>query len=139
MKENLAKILTLLFLLIIAGLLITHFVILRNTHSEFTATQGALDSQIMQLQQEVTNLTTENQMLKVKLGIAGIRDDVVSSNYGIARESVTKFRTTLVEGGCQKMDQLTPVFEDLDTALLKKNDTGALSSLDEIYRILFPD
>ena len=143
MKTNLTKILIPIFLIIVAGMLITHYVIMHTTlqvtHAEFASTQAALNGQISQFQKKLEDLTTEKQVLEVKLGIAEIRDDVTSSNYGIARESVIKLRTTLVENGCQKMDQLTPVFEKLDTALLKKNDTVSLASLDEIYSIIFPD
>ena len=84
-------------------------------------------------------MTIKNRILNVKLGIAGIRDDVVRNNFGTARESVDAFHIMLVDDGCKKMDQLHPAFGNLNTSLVKKNDVAALASLEQIYDIIFGD
>lgn len=139
MQKSLTKIFGILFLVVLAGLLIAHFVILRNVRAGFAEKETVFNSQVSDLKQQAEEKTAENRVLKTKLGIAGIRDDVISNNYGTAGDSAKKFRTNLVEGGCKKMDQLNPVFEELDTLLLKKNDTGALASLKQIHDIIFAD
>jgi len=124
-------------LIILAGLLITHLVLLRNVRAEFDEKETALNSQVSDLNQQVEDMAMENRILNVKLGIAGIRDDVIRNNFGTARESVDAFHVLLVDGGCKKMDQLHPVFGNLNASLVKKNDAAALASLEQIYNIIF--
>lgn len=139
MRKSLTKIVGIVFLIVLAGLLVTHFIILRNVGAEFTAKETALNTQVSDLKQQVEDLAAENQILNVKLGIAGIKDDVLRNNFGTARDSVDAFHGMLVEGGCKKMDQLKPVFENLNASLLKKNNEAAVASLEQIHDIIFRD
>ena len=137
MQKGLTKVFGILFLVILVGLLVTHLVLIRNARAEFTEKETALHGQISDLNQKMEDMAMENRVLNVKLGIAGIRDDVISNNFGTARESVDLFQVMLVDGGCKKMDQLHPVFGNLKTSLVKKNDAAALASLEQIYNIIF--
>ncbi len=131
------KIIGILFVIVVGALLITHWVILRNVSAEFTAKETALVNQVTDLNVKLEGKTAENRALSTKLAIEGIRVEVLRNNYGTAGEAIDSLRSMLIEGGCKKMDQLYPVFEEFKVNLLKKQDTDALANLDQIKNIIF--
>jgi len=139
MQKGSTKTIGILFVIILVVLLIAHLVTLRNVRTEFTAKEATMTQQISDLNQQVETLTMEKQILNVKLELEGVRIEMVRNNFGTAREAAEAFHKTLVDGGCKKMDRLDPLFEELNTNLLKKKDTEALANLDEIYQIIFVD
>ena len=49
-----------------------------------------------------------------------------------------KFNEDLVKAGCKKLDQLTPIFDKIDTKLLKLNKT-VVEDLKEVEKIVFSE
>ena len=131
------KIIGILFVIVVGALLITHWVIIRNVGAEFTAKETALVNQVTDLNLQLENKVMENSALNVKLAVEGIKVDVLRNNYGNAGEAIDNFRSMLIEGGCKKMDELYPVFEDFKVNLLKKQNTDALANLEQIKNIIF--
>ena len=139
MQKGSTKTIGILFVIILVVLLIAHLVTLRNVRTEFTAKETTMTQKISDLEQQVDTLTTEKQMLNAKLELEGVRIEMVRNNFGTAREAAEVFHKMLVDGGCKKLDRLDPLFEELNTNLLKKKDTEALANLEAIYQIIFAD
>jgi hypothetical protein len=131
------KIIVVILLVALAGLLMAHWIILRNVSKEFTAKETALVNQVTDLNLQLENKTMENQVLNTKLAIEGIRIEVLRNNFGTAGEAIDDLRSMLIEGGCTKMEQLYPVFEAFKVDLLKKQGADALTSLEQVKSILF--
>jgi len=139
MNKSGVKVLALAFLIIIAGLIITHYVIVSNARAEFADREDGLISQVTALQNQLDDLVAENRALQTSLKVEDIRVEILRSNFGTALERVDEFNTMLAENGCQKMDRLYPVFEELKAGLDANRANSALSSLDQIAGIIFEE
>lgn len=139
MQRGSTKTIGILFVIILVVLLIAHLVTLRNVRTEFAAKETTMTQQLEDTKQQVEDLTMQNQVLKAKLELEGVRIEIVRNNFGTAREALEQFQAMLVDGGCKKLDELAPVFESLNTNLLKKKDTAALADLEQIDQIIFGD
>ncbi len=126
-----------MILIVLAALLITHWILLRNAQAEFTVKETALANQVTDLNLQLENKVNENRALNTKLAIEAIRVEVLRYNYGNAGEAIDNLRSMLIEGGCKKMDQLYPVFEEFKVNLLNKQDADALVNLDKVKSIIF--
>lgn len=135
--KNSTKIIVVLSVIVLAGLLAAHWIILRNVTNEFNAKETALANQVTDLNLQLENKTTENQALNTKLAIEGIRIEVLRNNYGTAGEAIDDLRSMLIEGGCTKMDQLYPVFEDFKINLIEKKDADSLANIEQVKSIIF--
>lgn len=133
------KTIGILFLVLLTGLVITHFLIVRNVRAELTARGDALGTQVVSLQKQVGELTAENLTLETRLGIEGLRNEVLRSNFGTAGELVDEFNAMLAENGCTKLDKLYPVFEELKAALEENRQATALVGLERISNIIFEE
>ncbi|MFH1964284.1 MAG: hypothetical protein ABIJ42_01965 [Acidobacteriota bacterium] len=136
MQKSLTKIFGILFLVVLAGLLIAHFVILRNVRAGFAEKETVFNSQVSDLKQQAEEKTAENRVLKTKLGIAGIRDDVISNNYGTAGDSAKKFRANLVEEGPKQPMYYAHGPQNIGTRVITQDlRKSLLSNLDDIFRV----
>lgn len=139
MNRSGIKIVTLIFLIIIAGLIITHYVIVSDARAEFSDREEGLVAQVSALQNQLDDLVNENRALQTRLGIEGIRVEILRSNFGTALERVDEFNSMLAENGCRKLDQLYPIFEELKAGLEANRENPSLSSLDRIAGIIFAE
>ena len=136
MKSS-TKIIIVVLVIVLAGLLMAHWIILRNVSTEFADRETLLVDQITDLNLQLQNKTTENRVLNTKLVIEGIRIEVLRNNFGTAGDAIDDLRSMLIEGGCTKMDQLYPVFEEFKVDLLKKQGADALANLEQVKNIIF--
>ena len=88
MNKSGAKVLALAFLIIIAGLIITHYVIVSNARAEFADREDGLISQVTALQNQLDDLVAENRALQTRLKVEDIRVEILRSNFGTALERV---------------------------------------------------
>lgn len=139
MEKGSTKTIGILFVIILIVLLGAHLMTLRNVKTEFSQKESAFKQQITDLNAQLDKVKMENQALTVKLELKKIMVEVVRTNFGSAREDIATFKDFLKKSGCKKMDQLEPVFEQLDTDLLKKSDTNAIAALDKIQEIIFSE
>ena len=137
MQRGSTKTIGILFVIILVVLLIAHLVTLRNVRTEFAAKETTMTQQLEDTKQQVEDLTMQNRVLNAQLELESVRIEIVRNNFGTAREAAERFQAMLVDGGCKKLDELAPVFENLNTSLLKKNDTAALADLEQMYQIIF--
>ncbi len=133
------KVIIIILVVVLAGLLMAHWIILRNVSKEFAAKETTLVSQVTDLNLQLDELTMENRALSTKLAIEGIRVEVLRNNFGTAGDAIDDLRSALIEGGCTKMDQLYPVFEEFKINLLKKQSADALASLEQVKNIIFEE
>ncbi len=137
MQKGSTKTVGILFVIILVVLLIAHLVTLRNVRTEFSGKEEAMQAQIAELNGKVDDLTMKNKGLNVKLALRGIAIDIVRNDFGDAKDQVAEFKQKLKEGGCTKMDTLEPLFEEMNTSLLKTDEAGALKTLDAIEAVIF--
>jgi len=137
MEKGSNKALGILFVIILIVLLVVHLVTLRNVRQDFSAREKTMTEEISKLKQQVEALTMENRGLNGKLQMRGIAIEVVRNNFGSARELLDAFHQMLVDGGCKKLDQLNPLFEEMQTNLLKKKDVDAMANLEKMEAIIF--
>jgi hypothetical protein len=76
--------------------------------------------------------------LEIKLKIKEINLAVSRNDYGTASVMLKKFNDELAKAGCKKLEQLRPVFDAIDTKLLKLDKT-VIDDLDQIEKIIFSD
>ena len=137
MEKGTNKALGILFVIIVIVLLAAHLVTLRNVRQEFAGKAKTMTEKISKLEKQVDTLSMKNRELLLRLEMKGIAVEIVRSNFGNARGMATTFKQMLVDGGCKKMDQLSPIFDEMDTNLLKKKDAEALGNLQQIEDIIF--
>jgi hypothetical protein len=125
------KVVIVILVIVLAGLLMAHWVILRDVGAEFAAKESALVNQVTDLNLQLEEKTMENRALGTKLAIESIRTEVLRNNYGTAGEAVDDLRSMLIEGGCKKMDQLYPVFEEFKVSLRTTSIVSRSSGINE--------
>ncbi len=137
MQKGSTKTVGILFVIILVVLLIAHLVTLRNVRTEFSGKEEAMKAQITELNGKVDALTMKNKGLNVKLALRGIAIDIVRNDFGDAKDQVSEFKQMLKDGGCTKMEALEPLFEEMNTSLLKTDESGALKTLEAIETMIF--
>lgn len=137
MQKGSTKTVGILFVIILVVLLIAHLVTLRNVRTEFSGKEEAMQAKIAELNGTVDNLTMKNKGLNVKLALRGIAIDIVRNDFGDAKDQVAEFKQMLKDGGCTKMEALEPLFEEINTSLLKPDEAGALKTLEAIETMIF--
>ena len=137
MEKGSTKTLGILFVIILIVLLVAHLMAMRSAKTEFSTKEQAMTQQIAELNKNIDNLSMEKRALEIKLELNGIRMQVAESNFGMARESLNVFKDHLNKAGCKKLVELTPVFDEIDTSLLKKKDVEVKQGLDQVEGIIF--
>lgn len=137
MQKGSTKTVGILFVIILVVLLIAHLVTLRNVRTEFAGKEDAMQTEITDLKAQVEDLTMKNKGLQVKLAIRGIAIDIVRNDFGDAKDLVAEFQQMLKDGGCTKMDALAPLFEEMNTNLLKTDEAASLKNLQAIETMIF--
>lgn len=137
MENKSTKTLGILFVIILIVLLVAHLMAMRSAKTEFSTKEQAMTQQITELNKNIDNLSTEKRDLGIKLELNGIRMKVAESNFGMARESMNVFKDYLNKADCKKLVELTPVFDEIDTNLLKKKEVEVKKGLDQVEGIIF--
>ncbi len=137
MEKGSTKTLGILFVVILIVLLVAHLMAMRSAKTEFSKKEQATSQQIADLNKKVEALSMDKTVLEMKLKLNNIRMQVAESNFGNARESLDAFKDYLNTAGCKKLAELTPVFEEIDTGLLKKKDVAVKQGLDQVEGIIF--
>ncbi len=137
MEKGSAKSLGIVFVIVLIILLAAHLMAMRNAKAEFTKKEQATAQQIVELNKKIDALSMDKMGLEIKLKLNGIRMQVAENNFGSAGESLNAFKEYLNKNGCKKMDQLAPVFDGIDTNLLKKKNVEVKQALDQVEDIIF--
>jgi len=137
MEKGSTKTLGILFVIILVVLLVAHLMAMRSAKSEFSTKEQAMTQQIAELNKNIDSLSMEKNALEIKLELDGIRMKVAENNFGMARESLNAFKVYLNKAGCKKLVELTPVFDEIDTSLLKKKEVEVKQGLDQMEGIIF--
>ncbi|NOY24032.1 MAG: hypothetical protein GXO70_11050 [Acidobacteria bacterium] len=137
MEKGSTKTLGILFVIILIVLLVAHLMAMRSAKTEFSKKEQATSQQIVELNKKVDALSMDKTVLEMKLKLNNIRMQVAESNFGNARESLDAFKDYLNTAGCKKLAELTPVFDEIDTSLLKKKDVAVKQGLDQVEGIIF--
>ncbi len=133
-----SKILGIVFIVVVVVLLFAHFTSVNQIKNNY-------EKQIKELNTEVQNLEKVSQAnlakiksLEIKLKINEIKLSVSRNDYGTASVLLKKFNDELAKAGCKKLEQLTPVFDAIDTKLLKLDKT-VVEDLGQIENIIFSE
>ena len=137
MGKGSAKTLGIVFVIVLIALLIAHLMAMRTARAEFAKKEQSMTQQIAELNKKVDTISMEKQVLKLKLELNAIRMQVAENNFGTAKDSLNAFKEYLKKSGCKKLAELTPVFDEIDTNLLKKKDMDVKAGLDKVEAIIF--
>jgi hypothetical protein len=137
MEKGSTKTLGIVFVIVLIVLLGAHLMAMRSAKAEFTKKEQATAQQIVELNKKIEALSMDKNLLETKLELKGIRMQVAESNFGTARESLDAFKEYLDKNGCKKMAELTPIFDAIDTSLLKKQNVEVKQGLDQVEGIIF--
>ena len=137
MEKGSTKTLGILFVIILIVLLAAHLMAMRSAKAEFSKKEQAMTQQIAELNQKIDALSMDKRTLQIKLELQGIRMAVAESNFGMAKDKLGAFKDYLNKAGCKKLAELAPVFDEIETNLLKKKDLEAKQGLNQIQGIIF--
>ncbi len=137
MEKGSAKTLGIVFVIVLIALLIAHLMAMRTARAEFAKKEQSMTQQIADLNKKIDTLSMEKRVLRLRLELNGIRMQVAENNFGNAKDSLNAFQEYLNKNGCKKLAELTPVFDEIDTNLLKKKDVEVKAGLDKVEAIIF--
>jgi len=135
-EKGSSKVLGIIFVVVVVVLLFAHYTSVNQIKSDY-------DKQLVELKTEMTGLEkiaeanlTKAKILEIKLQLNEINLAVSRNDYGTASLKLKKFSDELSKGGCKKLDTLVPLFNAIDTKLLKLDKT-VVTELKEVEKIIF--
>ncbi|NOZ12833.1 MAG: hypothetical protein GXO69_04190 [Acidobacteria bacterium] len=137
MERGSTKAIGILFVIILIVLLGAHLMAMRSVKTEFSKKEQAMTQKIADLNKKIETLSTEKRGIEIKLELQDIRMEVAESNFGNAKDKLAAFKDFLNKAGCKKLAELTPVFDEIETNLLKKKDVEVRQGLDRVESIIF--
>ncbi len=137
MEKGSAKTIGILFIIILIVLLGAHLMAMRSVKTEFSKKELAMNQKITELTKKIETISEEKHGIEIKLELQGIRMEVAESNFGNAKDKLTAFKNFLNKSGCKKLAELTPVFDEIETSLLKKKDFEVKEGLNKVEAIIF--
>ncbi len=128
-EKSMSKIIFTVFIVILLAFLFFHFYKVTSIEKQYKATVKTISAQLEQANKEIGTLKTEIEMLRYKLEISSIINDVAKNNFGIAQEKVDALVSKLEKNGQKNIEEIKKLQEELHNLFLKKDNNKIIEKL----------
>ena len=128
-EKSMSKVIFTVFVIILLAFLFFHFYKVNAIEQQYKSTVKTVNTQLEQANKEIALLKSEIEVLRYKLEIAGIVNEVAKNNFGFAQEKVDALVSKLEAEKHKNIDKIKQVQEELHTLFVKKDNNKIIEAL----------
>ncbi|GEM_PF-3376208 len=135
-EKGMSKLIFTVFVIVLLAFLFFHFYKVNNIEKQYQATMKTITAQLKEASKEIVSLKGEVDVLKLKLEIASIINEVAKNNFGIAEDKINALVSKLEAKKHKNIDEIKKLKEQIDILFTKKDNNQIIEALGKLQKVI---